>query len=83
MRLCTKNAFVRFVGNGLQTNDYKRIDDWINRIQTWQSLGLERLWFFVHQHDALDSPALIEYMTNKLNQIENVKVKAPQFGRLF
>ena len=79
MRLTNKTAFVRFVGNGLHTNDYQRIDNWISRLLYWKEMGLKEVYFFVHQHDALDSPKLIEYMADALSQNSEITVKRPSF----
>lgn len=78
MKLTTPKAFVRFVGNSLHQSDYQRIDDWINRIDTWLDSGLQTLYFFIHQHDELYSPELSSYMIEKLNKQCGLKVKPPK-----
>ncbi len=77
MKLTTPTAFIRFVGNSLHPSDYKRIDDWINRIETWLESGLETLYFFIHQHDELYSPELSKYLVDKLNIQCGLKIKPP------
>ncbi len=88
MKLTTPKAFVRFVGNSLHQSDYKRIDDWINRIDSWLDNGLQTLYFFIHQHDELYSPELSSYMIEKLNKQCGLNVKPPKLlndsdGKLF
>lgn len=78
MRLATPEVFVRFVGNSLHPTDYTRIDDWIDRIGEWLHMGLEKLWFFMHQHEELHSPELIRYMALEMNKKLNLKVKVPK-----
>jgi uncharacterized protein YecE (DUF72 family) len=78
MRLSTPTAFIRFVGNSLHKTDYERIDDWVNRIETWLDGGLQTLYFFIHQHDELYSPELSAYMINKINKQCGLKVKPPK-----
>lgn len=78
MRLTTPKAFIRFVGNSLDKTDYTRIDDWIDRIETWLGSGLETIYFFIHQHDELYSPELSAYMIEKLNKQCGLKVKPPK-----
>ncbi|HLP53112.1 MAG TPA: DUF72 domain-containing protein [Chitinophagales bacterium] len=78
MKLTTPTAFIRFVGNSLHESDYKRIDDWIDRIDTWLDNGLQTLYFFIHQHDELYSPELSKYMIDKMNKQCGLKVKAPK-----
>lgn len=88
MKLTTPTAFIRFVGNSLHASDYQRIDDWINRIDTWLDSGLQTLYFFIHQHDELYSPELSSYMIDKMNKQCGLQVKAPKLlnnnqGNLF
>lgn len=61
-------TLVRFVGNELHPSDYERIDAWIERIAQWKELGLQELYFFVHQPADLLSPELITYLVPRLNQ---------------
>jgi uncharacterized protein YecE (DUF72 family) len=78
LRLPSPVAFIRFVGNNLHPTDYTRIDDWVNRIDQWFSKGLERLYFFMHQHDEIASPQLSAYMIEKLNQKMGTSLKKPE-----
>ena len=78
MKLTTPKAFVRFVGNSLHQTDYKRIDDWINRIDKWLGSGVQTIYFFIHQHDELYSPELSSYMIEKLNKQCGLNVKPPK-----
>ncbi len=86
MHLSTPKAFIRFVGNSLHPTDYKRLDDWINRIKQWQDNGLKEIYFFIHQHDEKDSPQLADYAVKQFNKILDLDIKRPQFvenGTLF
>lgn len=67
MVLTVPEVFVRFVGNSLHVSDYKRIDEWVERIGAWRQKGLETLYFFMHQHDELYSPELIAYQIEQMN----------------
>lgn len=79
MELTTRQAFIRFVGNGLHPTDYTRIDDWVNRIQSWQTQGIEDVWFFMHQHDEQYSPELSKYLIDSLNKTCNLQIPSPVF----
>jgi len=86
MRLTTPEAFIRFVGNGLHPTDYTRIDDWIQRIKLWMSQGIEKVYFFMHQHEELHSPELCKYLIEQLNLHCGTSISVPQFlepGELF
>lgn len=67
MELTTKTAFVRFAGNELHKTDYKRIDDWAERLLYWTKNGVKEIYFFIHMHDENYTPALCDYLIQKLN----------------
>ncbi len=77
MYLSTPQCFIRFVGNSLHRTDYQRIDDWVNRIRLWMNEGLEKCYFFMHQHEESHSPQLIKYLIEQLNEKCGTKLKPP------
>ena len=79
MELPTPHAFIRFVGNSLHTTDYARVDEWIERIQQWQQMGLQSVWFFMHQHDERYSPELADYVVEQLNKELGLSLLRPKF----
>jgi len=79
MELPTPDAFIRFVGNGLHPTDYKRIDDWVERVDKWVKNGLQSLCFFLHQHDEKDTPILADYAVKKLNEKLGLSIEPPKF----
>ncbi|MCC9167337.1 DUF72 domain-containing protein [Pontibacter harenae] len=78
MRLTTPTAMVRFVGNGLHPTDYTRIDAWVERLKVWFDLGLQKLYFFVHEPDNTASPELATYLINKLNEVCEFDLRPPK-----
>lgn len=76
MRLTSPTAFVRYVGANAPS-DYTRLDEWVNRIAKWKSLGLEKLYFFVHQNTEVASPLLSAYFIEKLNAQIGTPLKIP------
>jgi len=80
MRLTTPDAFIRFVGNSLHSSDYKRIDQWVDRIIKWDEEGLQNCYFFMHQHEELYSPELCKYLIEKLNKKGGYDLHVPQFS---
>jgi uncharacterized protein YecE (DUF72 family) len=68
MHLSTPECFIRFVGNSLHPTDYTRVDSWVDQILKWRDEGLKTCYFFMHQHEELHSPELIQYFINKLNE---------------
>lgn len=77
MELPTSQAFIRFVGNGLHPSDYRRIDEWSERLQSWIEKGLQSVYFFLHQHDEKDTPVLAAYAIEKFNHIRGVSLQMP------
>jgi uncharacterized protein YecE (DUF72 family) len=77
MHLSTPETFIRFVGNGLHPTDYTRIDEWVERIGKWMKEGLEKCYFFMHQHEELHSPELIKYFIQEINKRHGTSIKAP------
>lgn len=79
MELPTPHAFIRFVGNSLDPTDYKRVDDWVDRIVHWKEMGLQSVWFFMHQHDERYSPELADYVVEKINSRLGLDLLRPTF----
>jgi len=79
MELTIPKTFIRYVGNSLHPTDYVRIDKWVERIKYWRDKGLEELYFFMHMHNEALSPELTVYLVDKLNKIDNLHLKKPQF----
>ncbi len=77
MRLTTREAFVRFVGNNLHPTDFERIDAWIGRIGEWLETGLERLWFFLHQHEEQYTPELAVYCEKQFREKLGIRLRKP------
>ncbi len=79
MTLPTPHAFIRFVGNGLDKMDFKRVDDWVERIRDWKEQGLQSVWFFMHQHDERYSPELCDYVVDEFNSALGLNLLRPKF----
>ncbi len=79
MRMTNNQTFIRFVGNGLHPSDYTRIDAWVNRIGKWIDAGVEKIFFFMHQHEEVHSPILSRYLIEKINTECNLTIKVPEF----
>lgn len=77
MHLTKPECFIRFVGNGLHPTDYSRIDEWVQRIKLWMDEGLEKCYFFMHQHEELHSPELIKYFIEEMNKHCGTKLPLP------
>jgi uncharacterized protein YecE (DUF72 family) len=81
MELSIPEAFIRFEGNGKEQfeADAKRIADWVARIKTWVDRGLTKVYFFAHQIDETDTPALASIAIEELNKQLNADLKSVRF----
>lgn len=77
MRLTTPVAFIRYVGAN-HPLDYARMDDWLEKLNQWVKLGLQKIYFFVHQNHEMDSPLLSTYFIDKLNHRLGINMKIPE-----
>ena len=77
MRQTTTKAFIRWVGANHES-DWKRLDEWADRVKIWQEQGLEELAFFVHQNQEIESPALAAHFIEKLNKKLGTSLKIPK-----
>lgn len=68
MRLCSPVVMVRFVGHDLHPSDYQRMDQWVEKLNTWQKQGLHDFYFLVHQQDEMDMLQSCQYFTEKVNE---------------
>lgn len=81
MRLTTPTAFVRFVGANHPASEYKRLNDWLNRFEKWIDLGLENVYFFVHQNLEKESPTLSAYFIQKFNERFGTNLRLPDIAK--
>ncbi|RZK42571.1 MAG: DUF72 domain-containing protein [Pedobacter sp.] len=81
MELTTRETFIRFVGNGgkFLDSDKARVDEWIIRIKDWLDKGLEKVYFFLHQHDEADTPLIADYTIKQFNEKLGSKIPRVQF----
>jgi hypothetical protein len=71
------NALLRFVGNRLDLSDFRRAQNWAERIAHWQEIGLRDLYLFIHEPNDDTIPEMTIYFLEQLSQhgIEVPKVK--------
>lgn len=79
MALSSKTAYVRLAGNRLHATDYYRCDQWIDRLSEWISMGLETIYFFVHQPapNKSDSATLVRYVIEHLEKKAGITIPQP------
>lgn len=80
MQLTTNTAFIRFNGANY-AGDYKRLDEWLDRIEEWHKLGLKNLYFFLHQNVEESSPLLATYFIENFNKEFRMDIKTPKTSK--
>ncbi|MCB0642030.1 MAG: DUF72 domain-containing protein, partial [Phaeodactylibacter sp.] len=70
---------VRFVGNGLHPTDYRRIDEWVQRLAGWTGKGLPEVFFFTHEPDNLLAPDLSLYLFEQVAAGTTFSARGPKF----
>lgn len=78
MHITTTNTMVRFVANGNHPVDYKRADEWVQRIDDWFNTGLQTLYFFVHVKYGEFLPELTSYLAEQLTARCGIPVHIPE-----
>lgn len=76
MRLTTPNVFVRFTAAD-HPIDFKRLDDWVDRLVEWSEQGLQEIDFFIHQNADKENPLLATYFIEKMNERLGFELKIP------
>lgn len=61
-------TMIRFLGRENTTEDHFRLKQWVNRIVDLQGLGLERVYFFVHQPDETYCAESLSFVSQELSK---------------
>lgn len=77
MRLTNGSTFIRYNGAN-HPSDYTRLDDWLDRLEEWWELGLNNVYFFIHQNVEESSPLLSAYFIEKFNKRFDTEIKIPK-----
>ena len=78
MELTNSVAFIRYVGNSGDKSDKKRLNDWVERIQSWIENGIKEIYFFMHHPKERYSPETCAYMIEQLNKKCNLNLPLPE-----
>ncbi|NIJ45976.1 uncharacterized protein YecE (DUF72 family) [Wenyingzhuangia heitensis] len=77
MSLTSPKVFIRFVGSN-HSSDYKRLNDWVDRIEFWSKKGVKSVSFFIHQNIEIESVLLASYFIKKLNKRLALSLRVPK-----
>jgi len=78
MGLSSPMFMLRFNGHNLHATDFTRMDAWVNRLERWISLGVQQIFFFLHQPGAPLATKAAQYLIPKLNKLNVQPITAPQ-----
>lgn len=79
MRLTTPDIFIRYVATNTET-DYRRLDDWVERLTDWKEQGLRNVAFFIHQDIEAASPLLFAHLIRELNKKWEINLQIPKMA---
>ena len=79
MRLTTPSAFIRYVGANADS-DYERLEDSLERLTKRKKVGLQNLYFFVHQNIEKASPLLSAHFIEKMNEAWKTDLHVPKLA---
>ncbi len=68
MRLTSDTMVLRLVGNSLDKTDYQRMEDWVEKADTWIQNGLKEFHFWLHQPDNIKTAEMAVFLIDKLNK---------------
>ncbi len=57
---------VRYLGNGLHPSDEERLDLWAERIRRWVDVGVEEIYFFMHEEEERFCPEMVAGLAKRL-----------------
>jgi len=77
MTVNTSTVFVRWVGNGLHKSDFERIKEWKERVIRWNALGVEKIYFMLHEPENLKTPEIAEFFSQELQNIQYIDQRGP------
>ncbi len=78
-RITTNKVFIRFIGYDLHESDYRRMDEWADKIKYWIENGISEVYFFLHQENEKNTVVNAAYMAKKINEVCGVDLKLPRF----
>lgn len=67
MRLTTSSPFIRYVSADCAT-DYRRLEDWVDRIGEWIEQGATAVSFFIHQSPEREASLLSTHFIQRLDE---------------
>tara|TARA_Y100001972_G_scaffold128012_2_gene186895 strand:+ start:342 stop:1220 length:879 start_codon:yes stop_codon:yes gene_type:complete len=76
-RFTNDKVFVRFAAYELHDSNYRRLDEWAERITQWIEQGISEVYFFSKQEDETYAPRQADYFIKKLNALAGLSIKSP------
>ncbi len=76
-RFTTDKVFIRFAAYELHDSNYRRLDEWAERISHWIKMGVSEVYFFSKQEDEMYAPRQADYFIKKLNSLADLAIKSP------
>lgn len=68
MRMTSDTMIVRLVGNSLDKTDFQRMEEWVERMDTWFKNGLKEFHFWLHQPENIKTADMAVFLIEKLQE---------------
>jgi uncharacterized protein YecE (DUF72 family) len=79
MGISSSIAMIRFVGNGLHPSDYRRADEWVQRLKSWSGPGLHEVYLFPHEPDNILAPQMATYFHQQIvRHLPEAAIRGPK-----
>ena len=76
-RFTNDKVFIRFAAYELHDSNYKRLNEWAERITQWIEQGISEVYFFSKQEDETYAPRQADYFIKKLNSLAGLSLQSP------
>lgn len=76
MHLTIPKVMIRFVGKRSVRSTYERIEDWMQRLKSWETDGLEAAYFIVHTGNS--APEMAHYVMERANDVLGQSIADPK-----
>lgn len=75
MHLTIPKVMIRFVGKRSIKSTYERIEDWMQRLKSWEQDGLEAAYLIMH--NGLSAPEMARYTIARANDVLGCAIPTP------
>lgn len=76
----SQNVMVRFLGNELHNSDENRLQDWAERLNHFYKVGVQNIYFFIHQPNEETTPETTDLFYHKIKDSLHLRCRFDKFN---